>query len=216
MKGGDNSKYQKADNASYDRQCKFLMLGEASVGKTSLVVRYTDDDFDSKVALTVGVDFKVKNIQRDNGERIRVQIWDTAGVERFRSITKSYFKGANGVILVYDVTSRNTFDMVTNWTRNVEQYCSADIHVVLVGNKSDLEQRTVSYEEGKELADKLGLGFYEASAKTGEHVDELFNDLIEKSIESMALRSASFSHSQVNLEKKDGSGGSAPSKSNCC
>lgn len=180
---GSNAK--AVDNAEYT--IKLLTLGEASVGKSSLVFRFTDDNFNPKIGLTVGVDFKTKFVDVE-GSRVRCQIWDTAGVERFRSITKSYFLGSSGILLVYDVSNRRTFEMVKTWAQNIEQYAGESVYTILVGNKADLvEGRAVSTEEGQALAQELKMGFFETSAKSGLFVQELFQDLISKAFEVLKI-----------------------------
>ncbi|XP_049633783.1 ras-related protein Rab-18 isoform X2 [Suncus etruscus] len=116
---------------------KILIIGESGVGKSSLLLRFTDDTFDPELAATIGVDFKVKTISVD-GNKAKLAIWDTAGQERFRTLTPSYYRGAQGVILVYDVTRRDTFVKLDNWLNELETYCTRnDIVNMLVGNKID-------------------------------------------------------------------------------
>uniref|UniRef100_A0A452J8C1 Ras-related protein Rab-18 n=1 Tax=Mus musculus TaxID=10090 RepID=A0A452J8C1_MOUSE len=119
---------------------KILIIGESGVGKSSLLLRFTDDTFDPELAATIGVDFKVKTISVD-GNKAKLAIWDTAGQERFRTLTPSYYRGAQGVILVYDVTRRDTFVKLDNWLNELETYCTRnDIVNMLVGNKIDKRQ----------------------------------------------------------------------------
>ncbi|XP_006139813.1 ras-related protein Rab-18 isoform X3 [Tupaia chinensis] len=119
---------------------KILIIGESGVGKSSLLLRFTDDTFDPELAATIGVDFKVKTISVD-GNKAKLAIWDTAGQERFRTLTPSYYRGAQGVILVYDVTRRDTFVKLDNWLTELETYCTRnDIVNMLVGNKIDKRQ----------------------------------------------------------------------------
>uniref|UniRef100_A0AAQ5X6R6 RAB18A, member RAS oncogene family n=1 Tax=Amphiprion ocellaris TaxID=80972 RepID=A0AAQ5X6R6_AMPOC len=116
---------------------KILIIGESGVGKSSLLLRFTDDTFDPEQSATIGVDFKVKTISVD-GNKAKLAIWDTAGQERFRTLTPSYYRGAQGVILVYDVTRRETFTKLDNWLNELETYCTRnDLVKMLVGNKID-------------------------------------------------------------------------------
>merc|ERR1711977_196232 len=123
---------------------------------------------------TIGVDFKIKNVDV-NDKLVKLHIWDTAGQERFKTITSSYYKGAHGIILVYDITDKQTFKDIENWLAEVDKFANENVIKLLVGNKCDLEnQRQVSFEEGKELADNLGVKFIETSAKSANNVDKAF------------------------------------------
>jgi len=169
---------------------KLLIIGESSVGKSSLLLRFTDDAFDPEQAATIGVDFKVKTV-KVNGDKVKLAIWDTAGQERFRTLTPSYYRGGQGVIVVYDVTNRDSFSKVENWLTELETYSTnLDLVKMLVGNKCDLEsqgERTVSKEEGLKCARKHQMMFIEASAKTREGVACAFEELVEKIIQTPQL-----------------------------
>ena len=162
---------------------KILLLGDSSVGKTCICTRYSDNTFQEDHLATIGLDFKVKSVNLD-GKIVKVQIWDTAGQDRFKSITKNYYKGAHGIILIYDITNRRTFDNVKNWVDIIKEEVSEKVTVILVGNKIDSnENRKVSTEEGQGIANEYGLQFYETSAKTGDNIDRAFNNLIKKTVE---------------------------------
>ncbi|ORZ02363.1 ras family-domain-containing protein [Syncephalastrum racemosum] len=169
---------------------KTLLIGNSGVGKSSLLLRFTDDTFlpQEEVSATIGVDFKV-NIMEINGERYKLTIWDTAGQERFRTLTSSYYRGAQGVILVYDVTNRETFDALKTWWNEINTYCSSpDVVKMLVGNKVDKDaSRVVSYDEGAAMARKLQTLFIECSAKTNIAVKDAFEELVTKIIETPSL-----------------------------
>ncbi|GMK53901.1 hypothetical protein CspeluHIS016_0104870 [Cutaneotrichosporon spelunceum] len=168
---------------------KLLLIGNSSVGKSSLLLRFTDDDFlsEEETAATIGVDFKVKSIEL-NGRRYKLSIWDTAGQERFRTLTSSYYRGAQGVILVYDVSSRPTFDELVKWFREIETYCAEDVVKILVGNKVDKEyQRQVTREEGEKFAERMGTLFVECSAKTNIGVTEAFQELVRRILDTPSL-----------------------------
>ncbi|KAG2222588.1 hypothetical protein INT45_008707 [Circinella minor] len=162
---------------------KLLLIGNSGVGKSSLLLRFTDDTFlpPDEVSATIGVDFKVSMMDL-HGETYKLTIWDTAGQERFRTLTSSYYRGAQGVILVYDVCNRETFDALKIWWNEVNTYCSSqDVVKMIVGNKVDKEgSRVVSYKEGADLARKLQTLFIECSAKTKIGVKETFEELVEK------------------------------------
>jgi Ras-related protein Rab-8A len=137
-------------------------------------LRYANDSYSPTFITTIGIDFKIKNIQLE-GKRVKLQIWDTAGQERFRTITTSYFKGAQGILLVYDVTDRKTFQAIGNWIAQINQHADKKVNNVLIGNKCDMEdQRAVSVEEGRELANEFGMSFFETSAKQDTNVEAAF------------------------------------------
>jgi Ras-related protein Rab-8A len=159
---------------SYDMQVKLLMIGDSGVGKTCLLLRYANDSFTPTFITTIGIDFKIKNIDVD-GKKIKLQIWDTAGQERFRTITTSYFRGAQGIILVYDVTDRRSFESIRNWISQIQQHADMHVNKLLVGNKCDmLDEKVVSTEEGQKLAKEFGITFWECSAKTNINVEQGF------------------------------------------
>lgn len=166
---------------------KLLIIGESGVGKSSLLLRFTDDTFDPELASTIGVDFKVKTITVD-GNRAKLAIWDTAGQERFRTLTPSYYRGAQGVILVYDVANRNSFTRLEAWLNELDTFSTKhDIVKMVVGNKIDLPNRDVSRDEGLKFARKHHALFIEASAKTKEGVQCAFEELVEKIIQTPGL-----------------------------
>ena len=173
----------------YDYLFKVLLLGDSDVGKSSLILRYTEETFNSKLVNSIGVDFKMKKREID-GKVIKVQIWDTAGHERFRSITYSYYRGANAIIIVFDLSDKKSFISITEWLKQIEKHAKENVFKFLVGNKSDLvEQRKVSYDEAKQYADEHELPYIETSAKEGININELF----DSSIKSFLNNSNSFS-----------------------
>ena len=161
---------------NYDFLLKYIIIGDAAVGKSNLLLRFAQNDFKSEYQLTIGVEFGAKNLNIDS-KIFRIQIWDTAGQENFRSITRAYYKNSVCALVVYDISSRDSFNNVSSWIEDCKNQSPKTILMVLVGNKCDLEdKRQVSYEEGKELADKNEFLFFESSAKDGTNVDEIFTN----------------------------------------
>ncbi|KAK8882781.1 hypothetical protein M9Y10_045422 [Tritrichomonas musculus] len=158
---------------------KFIIVGNSAVGKSCLLLRFDEDRFQPIHDVTVGVTFSIKTLQID-GKDIKVQIWDTAGQEIFRSITRSYYRDSACAIIVYDITDRTSFEKLGDWVRDVRNLAPPDCQLVLVGNKLDLAaQRVVSTNEGADFADEQGLLFFEASAASGENVQKLFQQCVE-------------------------------------
>ncbi|SPO35669.1 probable SEC4-like Rab/GTPase [Pseudozyma flocculosa] len=164
-------------NPHYDFLIKLLLIGDSGVGKSCLLLRFCDDAWTPSFITTIGIDFKIRTIELD-GKRIKLQIWDTAGQERFRTITTAYYRGAMGILLVFDVTDEKSFQNVRTWHSNIEQHASEGVSKILVGNKSDWEEkRAVTTEQGEELARELGIPYIETSAKSNANVEEAFFNL---------------------------------------
>jgi small GTP-binding protein len=163
----------RQQNNSYDFIAKLLIIGDSGVGKTCLLLRFCENNFMMTHLTTIGIDFKIKTIDVD-GKKIKMQIWDTAGQERFKTITQTYYKGAMGIILTYACNDRESFNSIANWMQQIKTHANEDVCKILVGNKSDLPDRQVTYEEGKKLADSYGIKFYETSAKDDLKVNDTF------------------------------------------
>jgi len=161
-------------NAEYDFLFKLLLIGDSGVGKSCLLLRFADDTYTESYITTIGVDFKIRTVEIDT-KTIKLQIWDTAGQERFRTITSSYYRGAHGIIVVYDVTDAESFNNVKQWLHEIDRYASENVNKLLVGNKSDLvAKRAVTFEQGQEFANSLGIEFVETSAKNSTNVEKAF------------------------------------------
>ncbi|KAF9132193.1 GTP-binding protein [Mortierella sp. 14UC] len=161
-------------SASYDYLIKLLLIGDSGVGKSCLLLRFSDDSFTPSFITTIGIDFKIRTIELD-GKRIKLQIWDTAGQERFRTITTVYYRGAMGILLVYDVTDERSFSNIRNWFSNIEQHASEGVNKILIGNKCDMpDKKMISKDQGQALADEFGIKFLETSAKSNIGVEEAF------------------------------------------
>jgi len=158
----------------YDYLFKLVLIGDSGVGKSCLLLRFADDNFTDSYISTIGVDFRFRTVTIDS-KIVKLQIWDTAGQERFRTITSAYYRGADGIIMVYDVTSSESFDHVEEWLSEVDRYANENTCKLLVGNKADLsEKREVSEETAQRFADKLNISFLETSAKTATNVEAAF------------------------------------------
>ncbi|KAK4820272.1 hypothetical protein QYF61_022842 [Mycteria americana] len=189
-----DARYRQKDTSdqNFDYMFKLLIIGNSSVGKTSFLFRYADDTFTSAFVSTVGIDFKVKTVYR-NDKRVKLQIWqydsfyfcvagykDTAGQERYRTITTAYYRGAMGFILMYDITSEDSFNAVQDWATQIKTYSWDNAQVILVGNKCDMEdERIIPVEKGKHLADQLGFDYFEASAKENINVWICSDELLD-------------------------------------
>ena len=167
-----------------DYQYKLLFLGETSVGKTSLFIRFAEDKFIQEGMPTLGVDVKYKYVTLED-KKIRLDLWDTAGQERFKNITKNYLQGANGIFFVCDVTNKETFNKLKFWFTETQDKITPDTEMIIVGNKIDLiEKRVVKLEALKELGKKFNIDVFEVSAKTGEGVEEIFISLTKKLLQN--------------------------------
>lgn len=209
----------------FDLLVKVLMLGNSNVGKTWLLIRYSQEIEPSSSIATIGIDFKVKFMSIE-GSKIKLQIWDTAGAERFQSLTSSVYRGAHGVVLIYDVADRRTFTSIEQWIAQIHRHADTDVNIVLVGNKCDVgaDEREVSEEEGQRLADHFAVPFFEASAKKNVNVEAVFTRLaaevkhrlareaIESPTKKKAAGAASFKATAADADRGAGGGRSG----GCC
>ena len=164
----------------YDMMFKVLLLGDSGVGKSSLLLRYTKNQFSTDMRATIGVEFGLKYLTIDNFQ-LKVQIWDTAGMERYRAMTSAYYKGAKGVIVVYDICRKITFDSIDKWIDDFRSKADQDAVILIIGNKSDsADKREVNSEEGKAKAEKNNTAFMETSAKNNENVEKAFLELFKE------------------------------------
>ncbi|CDR97153.1 Ras family protein, putative [Babesia bigemina] len=167
------------------QRIKIVLLGEQNTGKTSIVTRFVYDHFVPAYAATIGIDFLSK-VVTVNGKTMRLQLWDTAGQERFRTLMPSYIRDSSAAIVVYDITSRESFDKVGDWIKDIKELRGDKAVIVLVGNKTDLlDKRKVSYDEGEEQAKKFGCLFCETSAKNGDNINDLFNPIATELLKNM-------------------------------
>ncbi|OMJ91514.1 hypothetical protein SteCoe_5884 [Stentor coeruleus] len=204
-------------NPEYDYLFKLLLIGDSGVGKSSVLLRFADNTYTESFISTIGVDFKIKTVEIEH-KIFKLQIWDTAGQEKFRTITSSYYRGAHGIIVVFDVTNKDSFLNVGNWMNEITKYASDNVNKLLIGNKTDLvDRRVVSTEEAKELADSLGVTYIETSAKTAIGVEESFIKMTA-SIKSKIVSNTGPSNPQVTGSTRLAGGKVVQNKKegNCC
>lgn len=171
----------------YDHLFKLLIIGDSGVGKSSLLLRFADNTFTGNYITTIGVDFKIRTIDLE-GEKVKLQIWDTAGQERFRTITSTYYRGTHGVIVVYDVTSGESFANVKRWLHEIEQNCEV-VNRILVGNKNDTpDSKVVLTEDAQRFADQMSIQLFETSAKENINVEEMFMTITRQVLRSKKER----------------------------
>jgi Ras-related protein Rab-1A len=165
----------------YDDLFKLVIIGDSGVGKSCILLRFADDTFTENYYSTIGVDFRFKCV--DIGERkCKLQIWDTAGQERFKTVTSAYYRGADGIIIVFDQTDRESFNNVQHWIDDISKYSTEEPSKIIIANKEDIsdERKSVKMEDIAELEKKTGLEVIKTSAKTGENIDYAFKKLTQK------------------------------------
>ncbi|OMJ81316.1 hypothetical protein SteCoe_18239 [Stentor coeruleus] len=193
----------------YESPVRLLLIGDYGVGKTSFLLRFSDNCFTELPMRSIGVDFKRKTIDID-GKSINLQIWDTAPAERFSMIAPCYYKGALGIILVYDCTDERSFDNIRKWNQEIEKYAIFNVSKVLIGNKYDLPEKIISAEQGQMLADELGIQFFETSTKDNINVTETFYYIVKDIKERKICSIVDFNRiSLISTKKND-------KKSKCC
>jgi small GTP-binding protein len=170
------------DHSDYDFMFKVIVLGDSGVGKSSIVVRFADDSFNTSHISTIGVDFKIRTVDVDD-KRVKLQIWDTAGQERFRTIVNSYYRNCHVIIIVFDLTDKRSFRSANLWHREAEHHVpdSRKVKIVIVGNKADLKnKREISTQDAQDFADSIGADYIETSAKDSYKISELFVESARK------------------------------------
>ena len=192
---------------------KIIILGSTQVGKTSIINRYFNNSFQENMLSTIGIDFKTKYF-KFNEQKVKFNYIDTAGQEKFRAISVNYLKGANGAILVFDITNKETFDLILRWVDDINQNNKTNTSKLLFGNKSDLtEIRQVLYEEAEQLAQKLGCKYIEGSAKSGENINEALDEIAKISYE--AFQNTERRHS-IRLTSNENNSKKEEDKKACC
>ena len=189
---------------------KILTIGESGVGKTCILRRFVENKFLKNHLATIGIDFKTKTLNINNQE-IKLKIWDTAGQERFRNITTQYYKGADGIVLIYDVTDDASYEKIRDWMEQILSNTKReDIGLVLLGNKCDMEPRAVTEEQGNKMAEELKVSYFETSALTGQGINEAFNELTRDIMKRKGVDNGGNENLElknyISKKKKDGNG----------
>lgn len=164
---------------AYAYMFKYIIVGDSFVGKSSILLSFTDKRFDAHKGPTIGIEFGIRNVLV-GGQPVKLQIWDTAGQERYQSITRSYYRGVSGALLVYDISRRETFAHLARWLDDMRKHVGSNTVIMLVGNKADLPRREVAFQEGERFANENGLIFLETSAKAADHVDDAFLQIAQE------------------------------------
>ena len=173
----------------YSEKCQLLVIGDSTVGKTSILGRYTNGVFNANYLATVGLD----NFTKDeiiNNKTVRIKIWDTAGQEKYHSLAKGFFRNAQGIMVVFDVTNIETYENVKYWTQSIKTHMGSDIDkisVIIIGNKIDSKDREVNKKEAESYCAELGYPYFETSAKTGENVNETIIYLVKEVLRKNSL-----------------------------
>ena len=199
--------------SNYEFQIKIVIIGDSGVGKTNFIFRFAENSFSDMHVSTVGLDYKSKIIILPSSKkRVRIQIWDTAGQERYMAINKNTLQKVQGIIIMYDLTNRKSFENLERWFNIVSQNIPGKT-VFLVGNKLDLsdDKRIVTVEEGQKLAEENNMKFYEGSGQNGENVEEIFIQMAEKVYENIINDKDSFQSSSSKLNKNN-----QKKKKKCC
>ena len=201
----------------YDFIFKVLLLGNSDVGKSSMLLRFVDSVWNDAFTPTIGVEFKVKTLEINN-KRVKMQIWDTAGQERFRTVVSTYFRGAHGILLLYDVTNKDSFKNLENWLIEIEKNSNQKVLKILIGNKCDLtEDREITTEEGQTFANRNGMEFMETSAKMNTNVSEAFTTLGKLMIEFNSKTNTNQGQKSGEVKTlKSNSGKDLNTKKKCC
>ena len=190
-------------NSSYELTIKLLIVGDSTVGKTNFIYRFIENNFKETYFASTGIDLKTTSINIDD-KPIKIQIWDTAGQEKYKSITKTLFLKAQGILALYDVTSESSFFNLKNWLNLIEEECNPDVPIIIVGNKIDLEnQRVIEKEKAIEYTNQKKIEYIETSSKTGENINKAIHLITKKVLQKLGHnRNLSFSLDSSSSKKK--------------
>ena len=199
---------------SFAQKCQLLIIGDSQVGKTSILRRFAQEKFNADYLATIGVDFYVKDVII-NERKIHVKMWDTAGQERYRTITQGFFRNGQGLIIVYDISSQESFDNLKYWIESIHNNAidSKNIPGIILGNKIDLAERVVDKKKAEDYAKSSNYEYFEVSAKTGEGIDNSMKYLIQKVIEVLDKKEKD---EKKNIEIKSDSKNKGKDSNKCC
>lgn len=173
-------------NMEYDHLIKSIIIGDSGIGKSGILLRFTENTWSDKYISSIGVEFKFKTIVI-NDKVIKLQIWDSAGQERFHSITTNYYRGSHIIYLCYDITDKKSFDNLDMWLNEIKKFASSKAKIIICGTKIDLDfMRQIPYKEAKNFCDERGFDYYETSSKLNKNIDIMFNETCEKMLQEMS------------------------------
>ena len=188
---------------NYDEKCQLLIIGDSTVGKTSILSRFTEGTFSPNYLATVGLDFFTKD-EYFNNKIVRIKIWDTAGQERYNALTQGFFRNAHGILIVYDVTNSETFDNLKYWVQSIHTHLGekGNVKVIIIGNKIDLK-REIKKEDAQKYAEENGYKYFETSALSGEGIEESIKYLVQQVLESQAKNQEANNNDKIRISKDD-------------
>eukprot|EP00484_Ammonia_sp_Unknown_P005353 CAMPEP_0197056828 /NCGR_PEP_ID=MMETSP1384-20130603/90060_1 /TAXON_ID=29189 /ORGANISM="Ammonia sp." /LENGTH=202 /DNA_ID=CAMNT_0042491001 /DNA_START=96 /DNA_END=704 /DNA_ORIENTATION=+ len=195
---------------AYDYLFKFTIIGDSGVGKSCLMMRFADDTFNESFITTIGVDFRFRTINVDD-KVVKLQIWDTAGQEKFKTITSSYYRNAHAVMIVYDVSDRKSFDNIESWLGDIEKFCPDKVSKMIIGNKCDIEpsERQVELSFAQSYAENLKIPYMETSAKTADNVEHAFYSMVQQLIKNKVAQGKRASAIDINSKLANKNSGCA-------
>ena len=207
---------------NYDKKVQLLIIGDSTVGKTSILSRYTNGDFNPHYLATEGLDFFKKD-EVYNGKTIRIKIWDTAGQERYKSLTQGYFRNAEGIMIVYDVSNLVSFENLKYWIQSIKTHIDIDkgeVPAIIIGNKIDIFEREVKKEDAEAFAKEEGFKYFETSAKSGKGVNECIKNLVKTILRNWNDKEEEKEKQFIKIDKgnenKDGDNNFSKKMDKCC
>lgn len=188
---------------NYDEKCQLLIIGDSTVGKTSILSRFTEGTFSPNYLATVGLDFFTKD-EYFNNKIVRIKIWDTAGQERYKALTQGFFRNAHGILIVFDVTNSETFDNLKYWVQSIHTHLGekGNVKVIIIGNKIDLP-REVKKEDAEKYAEENGYKYFETSALNGEGIEESIKYLVQQVLDSQVKNQETNDNNKIKISKDD-------------